>query len=91
MIFHVSLHSLGPAKVILVQVGQGVGQSGRCAHVPGARLQVREARHDDVDVQLSAVDGGFYEVGQVPARVLQRPVQPQPRVRRHLSDESSVH
>ena len=54
-------------------------------HVPGACLQVREARHDDVHIELGAVDGRLDEVSQIAASVLQGPVQPQSRVCSHLS------
>ena len=51
---------------------------------PPARLQVREARHDDVRIGLRAGDGRLDEVRQVAARHVQRAVQPQPRVGGHL-------
>lgn len=59
--------------------------------VSGACLQVRKAGHDDIDVQLSAIDGRLYEVRQICARVLQRSVQPQSSVCCHLSHHSSLH
>ena len=79
-----------------VQAGSTIGACSACNNKESSRafkalrtfttghLQVGEPRHDHIHIQLCPSDGGLDEVRQVSPRVLQRAIQPQPRVRGHL-------
>ena len=59
-----------------------------CEELWNWHLQVGEPWHDHVHIQLCSGNGSLHEVGQIFSRVLQRAVQPQPRVRGHLQIET---